>query len=158
MKKGIIVGIISALAITHTAYAENVSVLINNSGNSSTTTVTNNSQTRVEITQNGETKVFESTGEAVDYKSSDGSTTVKINGTGKDTTSDINKSTQETVEKVKEEVKGAVENSKKEIEDSIQKNREDTEKIVADEVETRTQRILNIIKDFFIGLIPKSSE
>jgi molecular chaperone DnaK (HSP70) len=155
MKVGIAVGIISALAVTQTVYAENVSVQINNSVNSSTTTVTNNSNTRVEITQNGETKVFESTGEGIDYKSPDGSTTVKINGNGKEAQSEVDKNTQDTVNKVKEEVKGAVENSKKEIEQTIQKNREDTEKIVADEVETRTQRIFTIIKDFFVNLLPK---
>lgn len=155
MKKGIILGLASGLAVVHIANAETVNVQVNNSVNTSTTTTTtNSSNTKVVITQNGETKVFESNGEAIDYTSSDGSTSVKIQGNGKTATKSTS-STQETVDKVKEEVKGAVENSKKEIEQSIQKNREDTEKIVAEEVENRTQRIFTIIKDFFLGLLPK---
>ncbi|HRN96073.1 MAG TPA: hypothetical protein PLD54_01365 [Candidatus Levybacteria bacterium] len=146
MKKGILLGVVGTLALSSTVFAEATSsVTVNNSVNNSTSTTTTN---------NGETKVFESTGQGVDYTSPDGKTTVKINNNGS-TTTDVSKNTQETVEKVKEEVKGAVENSKKEIADSIQKNKADTEKIVADEVENRAFRIFHIIKDFFISLIPK---
>lgn len=153
MKKGIVLGIVGVLAISSTAFAESTSVTVNNSVNSSTsTTTTNNSHTRVEVTTNGETKVFESTGEGVDYTSPDGKTTVKINN---NSPKNVGENTQQTVEKVTEEVKGAVENSKKEIEESIQKNKEDTEKIVAEEVENTAQRIITIIKDFFLSLIPK---
>src|SRR5690606_15520130 len=105
MRTGILLGTILLLILSSSVYAESVKVKINNDVNTSTESeVNSSSHSRVEITTNGEKKVFESNGESINYESPDGKTNVRINTdnrTSKNTT-------QRAVDTVKEEVRGAV--------------------------------------------------
>ncbi len=114
----------------------------------STSTTTSKSHTRVQITTNGETKVFESNGESIDYKSEDGKTRVRINSNGQN----VQSNAQDTFDSVKQEVQGVVEENKKELEKKVEERKRETQNKVTNEVEKQSIGIIEVIKNFFAGL------
>lgn len=149
MKAGFLLGLIAILTISSVVHAESVNVKINNKVNSSTETeVNSSSHSRVEITTNGEKKVFESNGESINYESPDGNTSVKINTNGQTEKS----TTQKTLDSVNEEVRGVVDEGKKKVEDKIDKTRKEAESKVSEEIEKQSTGLFEIIKNFFINL------
>lgn len=150
MKAGFLLSIIAVLAIGSAVEAESkINVNVNNTSETSTTN-TGSSHSRVEITTNGETKVFESNGEEVDYQSADGTTSVRISSNGNSQV--VQQGAQKTVNTVTQEIQGAVDEAKKEVEANAQKARDDAKQQIRDEVENQKKNILEKIKEFFVNL------
>ena len=145
MKKKIVLGIIAVFALHSSATAETNVKINNNVNTSSNNSSTGTSHSRVEVTTNGETKIFESTGEDIDYQSPDGNTTVQINSNGQT----LQQNAQEKADSVTKDVRGAVDDAKKEVEQNIQVNQDEVEKKVADEVKKQKENIIEQIVSFF---------
>lgn len=148
MKKGIILGILAVLSVSSAVAAENVKVEIDNNVNSSNSnSSTVRSHSRVEVTTNGETKVFESNGEDVNYQSPDGKTKVNIKASGNE---DV--SVQNTVDSVTQDVQGTVDTAKNEVKKTFDKNQEEIKTQVQNAVEEQKNGIIERIVDFFKNL------
>ena len=97
--------------------SSHVEVKNNVNSSNTTTTTTNNSHSSVTVTTNGETKRFESNGEAINYESPDGSTKVKIDGNSNSNSPTPTKISSNSADKT-DELKKKVEEAQKETDEA----------------------------------------